>query len=221
MFTFCSATSFGLRSARLASSASISASLPRAFSIRSWVWRSPSARAAWVRLGTRRRVRIDLGFQSGDTRPRCRLRLVQTQRALVRALARRSFDFGAVDDNLICVKQSLRHERCQRFGEQIVEHIGMRHAEVRKPMVVDRHAARDPAIGQILAGRNRSSSRADPTRPSSPKATAQTAQLGPQQADRPCPHALQFCRKAPSNPASRRTPPPIAHGGPAPASLPD
>src|SRR5436309_64611 len=26
----------------------------------------------------------------------------------------------------------------------------MRHPEVRKPVVVDRHAARDPAIGQIL-----------------------------------------------------------------------
>src|ERR1700688_1209732 len=48
--SFCSATSFGLRLERSAFSASISASLARAFSIRSWVWRRPRARAAWVRL---------------------------------------------------------------------------------------------------------------------------------------------------------------------------
>src|ERR1019366_7524557 len=38
-------------------------------------------------LGTRRLVRIDLGFQGDDTGLRGRLRLVQTQRALVRTLA--------------------------------------------------------------------------------------------------------------------------------------
>ena len=103
-------------------------------------------------LGTRRRVRIDLGFQGDDTRLCLRLRLVQTQRTLVRTLARGSLDLGAVDDDLVGVKQSLRHERRQRFGQQTVKHIGMRHAEVRKPVVVDRNAAGDPAIGQILAG---------------------------------------------------------------------
>ena len=172
-------------------------------------------------LGTRRPVRIDLGFQGGDARLRCRLSLVQTQRALVRALARRSLDFGAVDHDLVGVKQSLRQERRQRLGEQIVKHIGMRHAEVRKPVVVDRHPARDPAIGQILDGRTGPVPAPTRPRPSSPKATKRTAQLDRQQADRPSPPALRSCRRAPSNQAYRRTPPPIARGGPAPTSHPD
>ena len=160
--SFCPATSFGLRLARSTFSASISASCGAPF--RS----APGSGAALVprrlgALGTRRRVSIDLGFQGGDTRPRCRLRLVQTQRALVRALARRSLDLGAIDHDLVGVKKSLRHERCQRFGEQIVEHIGMRHPELRKLVVIDRHTARDPAIGQILAGQPvQLSRRADP-----------------------------------------------------------
>src|SRR5258707_4758637 len=58
-------------------------------------------------------------------------------------------------------------------------------------------------------------------RPSSPKATTQTAQPGRKQADRPSPHALRFCRREPSNPASRRIQPPIARGGRAPTSHPD
>jgi len=103
-------------------------------------------------LGTRRRVRIDLGFQGNDTSLGCSLRLIQPKRPLVRTLARRSLDLGAIDHDLVGVKQPLRHERRQRFGQQAVEHIGVRHPEVRKPVVVDRHTARDPAVGQILAG---------------------------------------------------------------------
>ena len=94
-------------------------------------------------------IGVDFQLQIRNTLFGSGHRLIQAHRALERALARRSLDLRPVDNDLVDVDQPLGHECCQTVGQQLVEHIGMGNAEVAEAVMVDRNAARQPAVGQV------------------------------------------------------------------------
>ena len=79
------------------------------------------------------------------------LRILKPRGPQVGFTAGKSPDLRAVNNDLFQVKHTRYRQRRQAFRQKLVEEAGLSNPEVSQSAVIESNAAREPAIGEVLA----------------------------------------------------------------------
>ena len=111
--------------------------------------RSLTSRAARSRAACRLRLDRQLLLEGGQTLGDRGFNRQQSVAGLERLLAGARPDLRAVHRDLGKPHQPLANQRCHALRQQPIEDIDLLDPKIRKPVIVHRHPARQPAIGDV------------------------------------------------------------------------